>query len=104
MRVQKWLPYYRYPYSGQKAFYATLCEVATFDALPETYRQAILDAEAAWRRARIHGRTRIRYWAGLAVVGPLFCAVAAYAVWVLLAAAFAPVSADAVEPPDDFVP
>lgn len=104
MRVRNRLPYYRSPYTEQPAFYAALCEAPAFEALPESYRQAILDAEADLNRARVHGRTRIRYWIGIAVVGLLFVVVVAYLVLVLAVAAFTPIPADAVEPPADFVP
>ena len=104
MRIRNWLPYYRWPYDGQQEFYAALCSAADFQALPDRYRRAILDAEAALDRACVHGPTRFAYWIGLGIVGPLFVVVVAYAILMLASAAFAPIPADAVEPPDDFVP
>jgi hypothetical protein len=106
MRVRNRLPYYQqYPYEGQQAFYAALCDATAFEALPGDYQQAILDAEAELDRERVHGPTRIACWIGLAVVGPLFVAVAAYAVVMLVAAAWSEsfVPADALVPSNDDV-
>jgi hypothetical protein len=65
MRVRNWLPYYCMPYTGQREFYAALCQARSFEQLDPEYQRAILDAEESWRAARVSGRTRASYFVGL---------------------------------------
>jgi hypothetical protein len=94
MRVRHWLRYYKWPYDGQKEFYAAVCRASALDDLPPEYQQAIEEAEVGWQEERAHGKERAFLLVALPTSALLTAALGAFAFYALASQALTPVPAD----------